>query len=295
MPLHLSWAVFTPVLKIFGVLAVGMAFRRYSRLDVRPVTDVTMQVFIPCLAFSSLMAHRIELSDFQAMVGSSVLSIAGTGLLALAAFRLLRISVKGPFIAIMFLNAANLPFPLVKDIYGEPGLFRGVLYYIATSALIFSLGLYIVSGTTNLKELLRVPVLPALALAMALNLTGARPPQPVLDIVGLMGGAAIPLLLFVFGHTLYSVRVTHIGITLLCSFLRIGGGLAMGLLAIWLFGIEGLNRDVVLIYSIMPSAVVNVIISRKYDADPEIVASTVFLTTAVSLLTIPLMLAYLGH
>jgi predicted permease len=45
----------------------------------------------------------------------------------------------------------------------------------------------------------------------------------------------------------------------------------------------------------MPSAVVNVIISKKYEADPEVVASTVFLTTAVSLITIPLMLAYLGN
>jgi predicted permease len=222
-----------------------------------------------------------------------VLTIAGTGLLALAAFRLLRIDRRGPFIAIMFLNAANLPFPLVKDVYGEAGLFRGVLYYIATSAFIFSLGLYMVSKTTDLKELLKVPVLPALALAMALNFTGARPPQPVLDVIAMMGGAAIPLILFVFGHTLYSVRVTHIGITLLCSALRVGGGLLMGLLAIELLGIQGLNRDVVLIYSIMPSAVVNVLISRKYDADPEIVASTVFVTTAISLITIPLMLAHL--
>jgi predicted permease len=295
MPLNLSWAVFTPVLKIFGVVAVGMMFRRYSRLDVRPLTDLTMQVFVPSLAFSSLMAHKIELADLISMVGSSVLTIAGTGLLAVAAFRLFRISRRGPFIAIMFLNAATLPFPLVKDVYGEPGLFRGVLYYIATSALIFSLGLYMVSKTTDFKELLRVPVLPALALALALNFTGTRPPQPALDIIDMMGQAAIPLILFVFGHTLYSVRVTHIGITLLCSMLRIGGGLLMGILAIRLLGIEGLNRDIVLIYSIMPSAVVNVIISRKYEADPEIVASTVFLTTAISLLTIPLMLAYLGH
>ncbi len=295
MPLSLSWTVITPVIKIFGVLAVGLAFRRYSKLDARPITDLAMQVFVPCLAFSSIMSHKIELVDFSAMVGSSVFTVAGTGVLALVTFKVFGVSGRGLLIPVMFLNSANLPFPLVEDIYGAPGLFRGVLYYTATSVLIFSLGIYIVSRSTDLRELVRVPVLPAVALAMTFNFTGVKPPEALTGIVDIMGQAAIPLILFVFGYTLYSVKVSHLKVTLLCSVLRVGGGLLTGILAIWLLDIDGLNRDIVLIYSIMPSAVVNVIISKKYEADPEVVASTVFLTTAVSLITIPLMLAYLGN
>ncbi len=295
MPLNLSWAVFEPVFKIFGVLAIGLLFRRYSRMDAKPLTDVSMQVFVPCLAFSSIMSRRIELADFEALFGSSVLAIFGTGLLALGAFRLLRIRGRGIYLPVMFLNAANLPFPLVEDVYGEAGLFRGVLYYIATSVFLFSLGLYMVSKSMDAKELLRVPVLPAVALAIVFNLAAVRPPEAVMGVVDLLGQAAIPLILFLFGFTLYSVKVKHIKATLLCSILRIGGGLLMGMLAVWLLDIQGLNRDIVLVYSIMPSAVVNVIISDKYDADPEIVASTVLLTTALSFITIPLMLAYLGN
>jgi len=295
MPLNLSWAVFTPVIKIFGVLAVGLLFRKYSKLDARPVTDVTMAVFVPCLAFSSILSQKIVLVDFWSMVGASVFTIAGTGLLALLVFKVFRIAGSGIFLAIMFLNAANFPFPLVEDLYGDAGLFRGVLYYTAVSVLIFSLGIFIVSRKTNLKELLRVPVLPAVGLAIALNFLELRPPEPLMEVVDLLGQAAVPLILFVFGYALYSVRLKHITITLISSVLRIGGGLLMGILSIWLFNIEGLSRDIVLIYSIMPSAVVNVIICKKYDSDTEAVASTVLLTTAISLFTIPLMLAYLGH
>lgn len=295
MPLHLSWAVFTPVLKIFGVLAIGLFFRRYSKLDARPVTDVTMAVFVPCLAFSSILSQKIVLLDFGSMVGASVFTIVGTGLLSIFVFKALRIRGRGIFLAIMFLNAANFPFPLVEDLYGDAGLFRGVLYYTAVSLLIFSLGIFIVSRETDLKELLRVPVLPAVGLAIALNFLDARPPEPLMEVVDMLGKAAIPLILFVFGYTLYSVRLRHITITLVSSVLRIAGGLLMGILSIRLFGIEGLSRDIVLIYSIMPSAVVNVIICKKYDSDAEAVASTVLFTTCVSLITIPLMLAYLGH
>jgi predicted permease len=295
MPLHFSWTVFTPVFKIFGVVAVGLLFRKYSKIDARPLTDISMQVFVPCLAFSSIMARRIELNDFEAMVGSSVLTIAGTGLLALVAFRALGVRSRGLYLPVLFLNAANLPFPLVTDLYGAQGLFRGVLYYTATSSLIFSLGLYIVSRKLDFKELMRVPALPAVGAAIALNFLRIRPPEPIMEVVDLMGQAAIPLILFVFGYSLYSVKVTQLGTTILASVLRIGGGLAMGALAIRLFGIGGLDREIVLIYSIMPSAVVNVIISKKYEADPELVASTVFLTTVLSLITIPVMLAYLGR
>ena len=115
------------------------------------------------------------------------------------------------------------------------------------------------------------------------------------EVVDMLGKAAIPLILFVFGYALYSVRLKHLTITLVSSVLRIAGGLLMGVFSIWLFGIEGLGRDIVLIYSMMPSAVINVIICKKYDSDTEAVASTVLLTTSLSLLTIPLMLAYLGH
>jgi hypothetical protein len=294
MPLHFSWTVFTPVFKIFAVVAVGLLFRKYSRLDVRPITDVSMRIFVPCLAFSSIMARRIELADFGAMVGSSFFTVAGTALLALLAFRVFGIRSRGLYLPVLFLNAANLPFPLVEDIYGAPGLFRGVLYYTAVSALIFSIGIYIVARKADLMEMVRVPALPAVGLAIAFNFLRIEPPQPIMEVVDLMGQAAIPLILFILGYALYSVRVTQLGATVLASALRIGGGLAMGILSIRLFGIEGLNREIVLIYSIMPSAVVNVIISKKYEADSELVASTVLLTTTVSLITIPLMLAYLG-
>lgn len=295
MPLNLSWAVFTPVLKIFGVLTVGLLFRKYSKLDAKPITDVTMAVFVPCLAFASIMSQEIVPVDFRSMVGASLLTIAGTGLLALAVFRLFRIRGRGIFLAIMFLNAANFPFPLIDDLYGAEGLFRGVLYYTAVSAMIFSLGIFIVSRTTNLLQLLRVPSLLAVMLAIALNFLGVKPPGPLMEIVGMLGQAAVPLILFVFGYALYSVRLKHIKITLISSILRIAGGLLMGIVSIHLFNIDGLSRHIVLIYSIMPSAVINVIICKKYDADAEAVASTVLLTTALSLMTIPLMLAYLGH
>jgi len=292
--LHLSWAVFAPVLKIFGILAVGLLYGKLSDIDSRPIADLTMQLFVPCLAFSSIMSHEIELADFQSMVGSSVLSIAGTAALAALTFRIAGMSGRGLYMPVMFLNAANLPFPLVEDIYGEAGLFRGVLYYTATSALLFSVGLYMVARKADWRELLRVPALPAVALALGLNFGGARPPAALMEAVDLVGRAAIPLVLFVLGHTLCSVKISHLKTTVVLSALRIGGGLLTGVLAVKLFSLEGINREVVLLYSIMPSAVVNVIMCKKYDADAETVASTVFLTTAASLVTIPLMLAYLG-
>jgi len=74
------------------------------------------------------------------------------------------------------------------------------------------------------------------------------------------------------------------------TFIRILGGLASASLTVTLFGIEGINRQVILLYGPLPSAVVNFVLTEKYGQDPELAASIILLTTSFSLITIPLVL-----
>ena len=61
-----------------------------------------------------------------------------------------------------------------------------------------------------------------------------------------------------------------------------------------LFGVCGVERKVLLLASIMPAAVINVIIAQRYSTDPALVASAVALGTLVSLVAIPAMLYFAG-
>jgi predicted permease len=60
-----------------------------------------------------------------------------------------------------------------------------------------------------------------------------------------------------------------------------------------LFGIEGLDRQVLLLASSMPPAVINVVFAQRYDREPSLVASSIALGTMLSVLVIPTVLFFL--
>jgi hypothetical protein len=55
-----------------------------------------------------------------------------------------------------------------------------------------------------------------------------------------------------------------------------------------LLGIHEINRQVLLLYGSLPSAVVNFVLTEKYRQNPALAASIVVLTTLFSLVSIPL-------
>jgi predicted permease len=118
-------------------------------------------------------------------------------------------------------------------------------------------------------------------------------PGLLLATTDLFGQAAIPTVLFIFGYSLGGLQVEHLGIAALGAVLRLGLGLGLGWLAAEWFALEGIGREIVILMSAMPSAVVNVVIARQYDADPEVVASIVLLTSLAAIGILPVLLVFL--
>ena len=81
------------------------------------------------------------------------------------------------------------------------------------------------------------------------------------------------------------------GHSLVGALIRIVGGFACAYVTVTLLGIHGVNRQVILLYGSLPSAVVNFVLTEKYGQDPELVASIVVITTLLSLGTIPVVLS----
>jgi len=62
-------------------------------------------------------------------------------------------------------------------------------------------------------------------------------------------------------------------------------------LIIKLFSIDGLVKNIIVLQAAMPSAVMAMILSAKYERDASLVASVVLITTVLSMLSIPLILS----
>jgi predicted permease len=282
---------------VFAIL-VGYLFGKVSRAaSVGTLIDVAMFITTPCLVFYSLYTSTIVIGEALDLWASSLLVIAGVFAIAWLAFGTRRKGSSGLYLPIIFANTINIPLPIIYLTFGDVGVANMMLFGIPNALLVYSLGIYMASGHKELnqgiKAVLHTPLIYAALLGLLLNLTRVPLPQVVTGSVELVGRAAVPLMLLVLGMNVRRYRFAQIPVTLAASVIRMGGGFALGLLAVWLMGMTGVPRAVVLFMAAMPSAVVTAVLCSKYDNQAELVSSIVLTTTLMAVGVIPALLYYL--
>ncbi|MBI5681954.1 MAG: AEC family transporter [Deltaproteobacteria bacterium] len=193
----------------------------------------------------------------------------------------------------MFMNSGNMAFPLALLAFGSDGLTIAVLYYVAISIMVYSIGIYIAKGDGGLYEMLKLPLIYAAITGMLLNLTETPIPQPLFLTMDMLGAATIPLMLISLGYHLRSTHITSFGLSIAGTIIRIFGGIILAYLVTISFGIKGIEQKIIILSSSMPSAVINFIVSYRYKLHSELVASIIAMSTIVSLFITPLVLYFL--
>ena len=74
--------------------------------------------------------------------------------------------------------------------------------------------------------------------------------------------------------------------------MRLLSGFVVGWAAAEMFGMDGAARGELILQCAMPVAVFNYLFALQYNNQPEEVAGTVVISTALSFLTLPLLLWY---
>ena len=289
--------IITVILPTVFAIALGYLLSRWGRPDVGTLIDVAMFVTTPCLVLHSLYQNPIVIGDAFRGWGAALFLIAGTFAIAWLVFGIRRKGSSALYLPIMFQNTINIPLPIIYLGFGDQGVALTVLFFIPNLLLVYSLGIYLASGHKALRQglgaVFRTPLIYAAILGLILNLTGAAVPEAVTSSLRFVGQAAVPLMLLVLGMNMGRFKFSQIGLTITASVIRMGGGFAVGLLAVWLPGMSGLPRAVVLFEAAMPSAVVTPVLCTKYGNNPELVSSIVLTTTLMAVGVIPALLYYL--
>lgn len=289
--------ILTIVTPTFFTIALGYLFGRLSRSNAAVLIDAAMYIAVPCLVFTSMLSSPIVIGGAVKLWASCLLIMAGTFLVARFVFGFGRTKHSALYLPIVFTNLVNIPFPIIYMAFGAEGLANAALFYMPSGILIYSLGIYVAAGRKGLrqglKEAVRTPLIYAAVLGLVLNLAGVTIPTLMMNSLKFLGQAGIPLLLLVLGMNISRIRPSHVPLTLVASVLRMGGGFALGLLAVWLLGLTGIPRAVVLFEGAMPSAIFTAIAAAKYENEAELVSSVVLVTTLASVVVIPALLYYL--
>tara|TARA_B100000029_G_scaffold302451_1_gene295328 strand:- start:2573 stop:3460 length:888 start_codon:yes stop_codon:yes gene_type:complete len=274
-------------------ISIGFTWAKLGRdFDVRFLANLIHNVGMPCLIFSTLTRVDVDPLVFVDMAWASLATHIAFAVIGALVLRAARLSLPVYLNGMVYPNAGNVGLPLCLFAYGELGLALSTAWFTVDSVMVATLGVWVASGKFSGRDLVRAPHLYAALGAVLFLVSGNKPPVWLANTTGLISGLAIPLLLFMLGVALATLRVANIRRAFWLSILRLGMGFVIGVVAADLFDFEGVERGVLIINCALSVGVVNYLISQFYDQEPDEVAAMVVVSGFISIVTLPLLLAY---
>lgn len=281
------------LLPVFCLAAVGYGWRWLGVPFEREfVTRMIMNVAGPCLIVDSLASLAVPLAEFADMVVGAVLAFVATVVAGFGILRIAGISIRSYLPALTIGNTGNMGLPLALFAFGEQGLAFAVAVYVTNSVGQFTLTPMLQSGSAPLKTLATTPVVYGAAIGAIILVTGVDLPDWTQATIGLLGDLMIPLMLLALGHTLGGLRANRLPWALAWGTARIVLGLVVALGVCELVGIEGTARGVLVLLGAMPAAIFNYLFAARYGRVPDEIAGIVLMSTLVSALTLPFLIAF---
>lgn len=194
-------------------------------------------------------------------------------------------------------NAGFMSLPLQNALLGEDGVFFGAAYVAIFNLILWSYGLWEMSGSQkNLspRKLIVNPGVLSLVVGLALFLAKITLPDVLAAPMGHLAALNTPLPMLVIGFYLgqtnlkAALRDRHSYVAIALRLLVVPL-LALG--ALYLCGVRGTLFVSIIIAASAPVAASTTMFATKYDCDTSLSVNLVSLSTLFSLVTMPLIVA----
>jgi len=284
--------IFSIVAPLFIIAAIGYFYGARVRPEMRITNQLVMDVFMPALIFHVMIQDDFYPSQYLSLMFAGTLLMLGSGILAYVFARLLGFSWRSFVPPAMFSNWANLGLPLYVIALGEQALGGGVVLVVAGNILCFTLGVYIFSGKIKSLELMRTPILLAVIFGAILNSLNVTLPEFVGLPIEMLGQTAIPLMLFSLGVRLTRVSWSDSRAALAMAVFCPLVGVALAIALCQIVPMSPLHQNILVLFGVLPPAVINFMLAEQYQTEPETVASMVLIGNLLSVVSLPIVLYF---
>jgi predicted permease len=289
------------VLPIVSVMGLGYVLSRALAIDVDPLNDVALYLFLPVLIFDSIVTTTLS-GDTVALI------FAGVGLFVVVMMLASEVvdralGVPEPYrsadvLAGALPNAGFYGIPLAEFSFGDIGRTTAVIYITAQAFLMYTLGVYVASrgggraGIGAIKEIFRLPLVYAIAAAGLIRVLGVAPPADgtFMTTTSLVGDASIPLMLVIIGIQLSELDAGNVVRAVRPSIIKLVVAPAVGFavaLTLGSFGDVTVARVFVLLCA-TPVALTPLALTLSYSdvADREGLSASEYLTMVIFVTTL---------
>lgn len=295
------------ILILFIIMFVGTAAKKAKIIDEsiqNSISVILMQIALPSLVLSSTNITRNAevLPNLISILIITFITYMLTILLCMLIVKGLRFDQKtaAVFIAlIVFGNVGFMGYPMAKAFFGEIGVFYATASNLVFTVFLWTYGILLFNrqGKINLKKLLNLGSISTLIAILMFVFQISLPYsfQMAFDLIGKM---TTPLAMILIGALIAEIDASKLVSdkkVYLMSAVRL---ILIPLVTAFFLKFIGFNTMVISVCTLMaamPSGATNAIFAEQFDVEPLFASAGVFITTLLSILTLPLTLYMLTN
>jgi len=288
---------------VAALFFIGVAARRTGWAGAREGRWLLTFVFnigLPILIFGALTGVALVREHALLPMAAICTSLAGWGAAVFVARRygLPKTGEGALAICAMSINS-SMVYPFAALSLGTAAFSQLVMFDMGHALLVWTVTTVVACKYGGhgddipvlLKRTLLAPPLWVLCIALGLNLGGAPIPHDFLHRVLLLGQVLILLVPLAMG-LLVSARGMRRPEAIAAVALRSGFGALVGLMLVWLFGLEGSGAQVAVIGAAAPIGFTAVVLSAREGLDLDLAASAAAISVFLGSIWIPLALMF---
>lgn len=294
--------VFTQVVILFILILLGVILAKTKLLSdngIKSMTDMVLYTVTPCVIIKSFI-REFDLSTLKKLLISFLIAfISHIGFIILS--RLLikdkdKASERVLQFGVIFSNCGYMSIPLQQALLGDMGVFYCSSYISIFQLFIWSYGILTISGDRRYispKKLVANPGMIGLAIGLIIFIFSIPVPKVISEPISYMASLNTPLPMIIIGYHLAHSNLLDGIRNIKCIyaiFIKLVLFPLFTLGIMYLFGIRGTMLVSTVISTSAPTAAITTMFSAKFNQNTSLSVNMVSLSTALSLLTMPVII-----
>ena len=301
--------MFVVMMTLFAIVLVGYGAGKLGYLGGdfdRQLSRLVINMTCPALILSSAMTG--ELPDREYILPLLLISVITYAALTGIAFFLPRYLTKrkddeGAIgFALMFGNVGFMGYPVVASIFGHEAVFYAAVLNVVNTFAVFTIGTILITGKSDVEQkrfekkvLYSTPMLACYLTMLIVALRIDNIPEAISQPLTMIGNITVPAALLIIGSSMSNLPLKSLlgNITVYATSLF---RLAILPIAIYylctLLGFSSFVVNINTVVIAMPVATYGTILCLKYGKDTTMITEVTFITTLISMISIPLLVLF---
>lgn len=282
------------------IMFIGAAAKKAKALDScieDSISALLMKIALPSLVISSTNFERTGevLPNMLSILAITILSYIITIILCTALTKGLHYGKKSANVftsLLVFANVGFMGFPVARAFFSEIGVFYATVVNLVFTGFLWTYGILLFNRQEkpDLKKLFNIGTISTF-IAVFMFLFQLKLPYFLQTAFDLTGKMTTPLSMLLIGAMIAEIDVAKLVSNKKVYLVAVIKLLIMPLATAFVLKYLGFNSMVTSICTIMaamPSGATNAIFARQFDSEPLFASVGVFITTLLSILTLPL-------